>query len=90
MNINNANSKGAFLKRKYSDDSCEFKLSGNKKQFDFYVSILNKVMDVKDSLETLSIEDIEQKLECVIKEIEGRIKLIRIADKTKGGWTTVE
>ena len=77
LNINNANSKSAFLKRKYSDDPCEFKNSRNKKQFDFNVSILNKVADVKDSLE---IEDIEQKLECLIKDIKGR-KFICIATR---------
>ena len=41
-------------------------------------------------MESSSIEDIEGLLEGIIKDIEGRIKLIRIADKTEGGWATVE
>lgn len=90
LNIINTNSKSVFLKRKYVDKQCEFKYYGNKQQFDFNVSILNKVADIKGSIETLSIEDIEQKLESVIKDIEGHVKLTRIADKTEGGWTTVE
>ena len=46
LNINNANSKSAFLKRKYSDDSCEYKYSGNKKNrlTYFNVSILNNCL----------------------------------------------
>ena len=61
-----------------------------KKQFDFNVSILEKIAEVKDRLESSSIEDIGGLLEDIIKDIEGRIKLIRIADKTEGGWATVE
>ena len=65
-------------------------LTGNKKQFDFNVSILEKIVEVKDSLESSSIENTEGLLEGIIKDIQGRIKLIRIADKTEGGWATVE
>ena len=68
--INNANSKSAFLKEntlKTNVSLNEFKHFGNKKQFDFNVSILNMVADVKDSLETLSFEDIEHKLEVLSK-----------------------
>ena len=41
-------------------------------------------------MESSSIEDIEGLLGGVIKDIEGQIKLIRIADQTEGGWATVE
>ena len=88
LNINSVNSKNTSLKRKYSDDTCAIKYAGNKTQFDFNVSILEKVAEVKGSLE--SIEDIEGMLDGIIKDIEGRIKLIRIEDKTEGGWATVE
>ena len=53
----------------------------------FNVSILEKV---KDILKSSSIEDTEGLLEGIIKDIEGQIKLIRITDKTEGGWATVE
>ena len=97
LNINTVNSNSTSLKRKYSDDTCAIKYAGKqkknkkkKKQFDFNVSILEKIAEVKDSLETSSVEDIEGLLEGIIKDSEGRIKLIRIADKTEGGWATVE
>ena len=41
-------------------------------------------------MESSSIEDIKGLLEGIIKDIEGRIKLIRIADKTEGSLATVE
>ena len=37
-----------------------------------------------------AFEDIEGKLDSAIKYIEGRLKLIRIADKTEGGWINVD
>ena len=63
---------------------------GNKKQFDFNVGILKQLAEIRDSLESSSIEDIEGKLDSAIKDIEGRLKLIRIADKTEGGGITVD
>ena len=72
LNINSVNSKSTSLKRKYCDDTCAIKYIGNKKQFDFNVSILEKIAEVKDSLES-STEDIEGLLEGIIKDIEGRI-----------------
>ena len=59
LNINTVNSKSTSLKRKYSDDTCAIKYTGNKKQFDFNVSLLEKIVEVKDSLESSSTEDIE-------------------------------
>ena len=61
-----------------------------KKQFDFSVSMLGKVAEVKGSLESSSTEDIEGMLDGIIKDTEGRITLIRIEDKTEGDWATVE
>ena len=90
LNINPVNSKSTSLNRKYSDDTCVIKYTGNKKQFDFNVSILEKIAEVKDSLKPSSIEDTEGLLEGIIKDIEARIKLIRIADKTEEGWAAVE
>ena len=61
-----------------------------KKKIDFNFSILEKIAEVKDSLESSSTEDIGGLLEGIIKDIGGRIKLIRIAEKKEGGWATVE
>ena len=52
--------------------------------------MLGKVAEVKGSLESSSTEDIEGMLDGIIKDTEGRITLIRIEDKTEGGWATVE
>ena len=90
LSINNTSSKSSCIKRKYVDDAFVFKYAGNKKQFDFNVGILKQLAEIRDSLESSSIEDIEGKLDSAIKDIEGRLKLIRIADKTEGGWITVD
>ena len=44
-----------------------------KKQFDFNVSILEKIAEVKDILESSSIEDNDGLLEGIIKDIEDEL-----------------
>lgn len=79
------------LKRKLEEEkSATFKYNGNQRQFDFNYSIINKLEHVKSILEVSSIEDIEAEIDKVVTDIQGRNKLIKIADRTEGGWTTVE
>lgn len=79
-----------ILKRKHSEDSASFKYSGNKKQFEFNVSVLEKLESVKGSLDSVTVEDVQDSLNDIINDLQGRNKLIHIADKTEGGWSTVE
>ena len=41
-------------------------------------------------LEISVVEDIEASTDEIVKDINSRNKLIKIADRTEGGWTTVE
>ena len=52
--------------------------------------MIHKLAEVKNSLDASTIEDIESEIENIIRDIKGRNKLIKIADRTEGGWSTVE
>ena len=79
------------LKRKPEEEkTVSFKYNGNQKQFDFNCSVIEKLGHLKCSLEESTIEDIESEIENIIRDIRSRNKLIKIADRTEGGWGTVE
>ena len=79
------------LKRKVEDEKqVSLKYNGNQKQFDFNCSVIHKLAEVKNSLDASTIEDIDSEIENIIRDIKGRNKLIKIADRTEGGWSTVE
>ena len=61
-----------------------------KKQFDFNCPVIHKLEEVKNSLDASPIEDIESEIENIVRDIKGRNKLIKIADRTEGWWSTVE
>ena len=63
---------------------------GNQKQFVFICSVIDKLGYLKCSLEESTIEDIESDIEKVIRDIRSRYKLMKIVDRTEGGWGTVE
>ena len=52
--------------------------------------MIHKLEEVKTSLDASTIEDIESEIESIIRDIKGQNKLIKIADRTEGGWSTVE
>ncbi|MES9880155.1 MAG: hypothetical protein ABW185_04660 [Sedimenticola sp.] len=81
-----------LMKRKMvqTDENVVFRYEGNKKQYDFNSKARNAVLETKFSLETSTIEDIGDSLENVVKLIEHRNKLIKIADRSDGGWNTVQ
>ena len=75
------------LKRKIVDDkSVSFKYNGNQKQYDFNCSVVQNLRNIKCILEDSTLEDIDK----VLSDVQGRNKLIKIADRTEGGWTTVD
>ena len=77
------------LKRKIEEEKqVSFKYKGNQKQFDFNWSVIHKLAERKNSLDASTIEDIESGN--IIRDIKGRNKLIKIADRTEGWWSTVE
>ena len=67
----------------------EFKFEGNKRQYEFNSDLQQELESMKSKIETTSIEDLEEQLENMVKKLRHRTKLIKIADRSKGGWTTV-
>ena len=87
----NTNKPVNYLKRKYPEEgNINFKYTGNQKQYNFNCSILFKLEELKKLLEISVVEDIEASIDEIVKDINSRNKLIKIADRTEGGWTTVE
>ena len=56
----------------------------------FNCSVLFKLEELKKLLEISVVEDIEASIDEIVKDINSRNKLIKIADRTDGGWTIVE
>ena len=79
------------LKRKIVDDKrVSFKYNGNQKQYDFNCSVIQKLGNIKCILEDSTLEDIESETDKVLSDVQGRNKLIKVADRTESGWTTVD
>ena len=57
---------------------------------DFNFSVIQMLGNIKCILEDSMLKDIECEIDNVLTDIQDRIKLIKIADKTEGGWTTVD
>ena len=67
----------------------EFKYKSNKKQFEFNEDIEEKVKNTIELIKDGSRKRSKRLLEDVLKDIKDRNKLIRLADKSSGGWATV-
>ena len=67
----------------------EFKYKSNKKQFEFNEDIEEKVNNTIELIKDGSRKRSKRLLEVVLKDIKDRNKLIRLADKSSGGWATV-
>lgn len=73
-------------KRRESD----FKYDSNRVQNDFNNNLKEDLQDVLDLIEVGSQKRTTDLVKKVIKDIEYRNKLIRMADKSPGGWATVK
>ena len=67
----------------------EFKYKSNKKQFEFNEDIEEKVKNTIELIKDGSRKRSKRLLEDVLKDIKDRNNLIRLADKSSGGWATV-
>ena len=79
------------LKQKLKKEvSLSFRNKGNKQQYEFNLEQLAKLEEAKTLLEIGSVRRLTKKIDEVISDIQKRNKLIRLADRSAGGWMTVQ
>ena len=72
------------------DKKVDLKFKGNKKQYDFISDILERVKVAIDVIEKRKESKALKTLDKVVEALNGRNKLIRMADKSQAGWDIVE
>ena len=79
------------LKQKLKKEAnVSFRNKGNKLQCEFNLERLAKLEEAKSLLETGSVRRLTKKIDEVISEMQKHNKLIRLADRSAGGWMTVQ
>ena len=67
----------------------EFKSKGNKKQFEHQQQVLDCLTEAQHSLASSKYEKAKRAIEEGINLTEKRIKVIKLADRSEFGWSTV-
>ena len=79
-----------MAKRAKQNKKVEFKYKANKKQYDFNSDILERVKETTDLTEKRQESKALKSLDKVVEVLNGRNKLIRMADKSQAGWDVAE
>jgi len=79
-----------FKSKRFKKSEPEFKSKGNKAQFQHQQLVLEKLTEARDSLACAKYEKAKEAIEEGISLSEKRIKVIRLADKSEFGWSTVK
>ena len=75
---------------KSNAQSRTYRYKGNELQAAFNEAILTKLYELKELIKVGSVTRSRNLVKDVIKDVEKRIKCIKIADRSPGGWETVK
>ena len=81
----------SVLNKQKSNDVAPVKLQkkGNQAQADALITVLNLVVSAEDTVREGKLDGVASKLKKARKELQKRLKLVRIADRSEFGWDTV-
>lgn len=70
-------------------ESYTCKRKGNQQQLDHAVQVLEKFDEASDALRAESYDKVKAALDSGTEVVSKRIKVIKMADKSEFGWSTV-
>ena len=75
--------------KKQEEKQVKFDKKSHEVQFLFNMELLEKIEEIQDGVGRFKTDKVKQLLEDMVKKINYRNKLIKIADRSPYGWTTV-
>ena len=75
--------------KKARRESCTCKRKGNQQQLDHAVQVLDRFDEASDALKARSYDKVKAALDAGTEVVSKRIKVIKMADKSYFGWSTV-
>ena len=87
--VEERDSSVASVVKRVKRSEVEFKSKGNKKQFEHQQQVLDCLTEAQHSLASSKYEKAKRAIEEGINLTEKRIKVIKLADRSEFGWSTV-
>ena len=87
--VEERDSSVASVVKRVKRNEVEFKSEGNKKQFEHQQQVLDCLTEAQHSLASSKYEKAKRAIKEGINLTEKRIKVIKLADRSEFGWSTV-
>ena len=87
--VEERDSSVASVVKRVKRNEVEIKSKGNKKQFEHQQQVLDCLTEAQHSLASSKYEEAKRAIEEGINLTEKRIKVIKLADRSEFGWSTV-